>query len=493
MKLSTAIQYMSAESSAQMDPASLEREVGSFAIDSREVEAGGLFFALSQPEYRENGFNGEFEDSTRYVPSAVENGAIAAVVRRDRYDEHRNELSSVEGRIIFADDVIAAFQRLAHGVYLEWGRPVVAITGSAGKTTAKELTAHVLEASGRKVLRNIKNYNNGLGHPLTVLKLASDPSYDIAVLEMGMSTPLNEIARLCRITPPDVAVVLNVLPVHVEHLGSIENVGKAKAEIVEGMKAGGFAVLNADDPRVAAMEPLSKGRTITYGIDSAADVKATGISFPEFGETSFTLSHRDETASVTFPLNGRHSIMNALAASAVGLIYGMSVADIASALSTVAAPPQRGEVLKFSDGFTLINDSYNSNPAALLSMIDTLVEGGAGARRRIVVAGEMLELGDDELNIHRETGEQLGHKEIDVLIGVRGLASELVAGAIAAGLAEATFVEDSETAGELVCDLVQPGDVILVKGSRGVRTEKVIEKLLGRYKMEGEVKETAAH
>jgi UDP-N-acetylmuramoyl-tripeptide--D-alanyl-D-alanine ligase len=484
LKLNTAIQYMSAEPSAQMDPASLESKVGSFAIDSREIDAGGLFFALSQPEYRDNGFNGEFQDSTRYVPSAIERGAIAAVVRRDRFEEHRTELEGLESKLIFAEDVIAAFQRLAHGVYLEWNKPVVAITGSAGKTTAKELTAHVLEASGRKVLKNIKNYNNGLGHPLTVLNLANDPSYDIAVLEMGMSTPLNEIARLCRITPPDVAVVLNVVPVHLEHLGSIENVAKAKAEIVEGMKAGGIAVLNADDPRVAAMEPLSKGRTVTYGIEADADVGAEKISFPRFGETRFTLKHKGESAEVTFPLNGRHSIMNALAASAVGLIYGMSVGDVADALSTVSAPPQRGEVLRFEDGFTVINDSYNSNPAALLSMVDTLVEGGAGAGRKIVVAGEMLELGDDELNIHRETGEEIGNKDIDMLIGVRGLAKEMVEGAKAAGLADTTFVDNSDKAGDLVCTLVQRGDVILVKGSRGVRTEKVIEKLLARFKLE---------
>lgn len=477
---------MSADAAAQMDPASLDSEVGSFAIDSREVEPGGLFFALSQPEYKENGFNGEFEDSTRFAPSAIERGAVAAVVRRDRFEEHRAALGSIESTLVFADDVIAAFQRLAHGVYAEWGKPVVAITGSAGKTTAKELTAHVLEGSGRKVLKNIKNYNNGLGHPLTVLKLANDPSYDVAVLEMGMSTPLNEIARLCRITPPDVAVVLNVLPVHVEHLGSIENVAAAKAEIVEGMKSGGFAVLNADDQRVAEMEPLSKGRTVTYGIDTQADVMARDIEFPRFGETRFTLVHKDETASVTFTLNGRHSIMNALAASAVGLIYGMSVADVASALSTVAAPPQRGEVLRFVDGFTVINDSYNSNPAALLSMVDTLVEAGAGATRKIVVAGEMLELGDDELNIHRETGERVGAKAIDLLIGVRGLASEMVDGAKAAGLADARFVADSDAAGDMACEIVRPGDVILVKGSRGVRTEKVIEKLLEKYKLEQE-------
>jgi UDP-N-acetylmuramoyl-tripeptide--D-alanyl-D-alanine ligase len=484
LKLETAITYMNAERSAKMDPASLQCEVGSFAIDSREVEPGGLFFALSQPEYLENGFNGDFEDSTRFVPSAIAKGAVAAVVRRDRFDEQKHELAAFEDKLIFADDVIAAFQKLAHGVYLEWNKPVVAITGSAGKTTAKELTAHVLEASGRKVLRNIKNYNNGLGHPLTVLNLAKDPSYDIAVLEMGMSTPLNEIARLCRITPPDVAVELNVLPVHVEHLGSIENVARAKAELVEGMKAGGFAVLNADDPRVAAMEPLSKGRTVTYGISSNADVMATDVSFERFGETRFTLTHKGETAGAAFPLNGRHSIMNALAASAVGLIYGMSLDAVAASLSSVTAPPQRGEVLHFADGFTVINDSYNSNPAALLSMVDTLIEGGSGAKRRIVIAGEMLELGQDEARIHRETGEAIGQKGIDVFIGVRGLASELVEGVKAGGVNDTRFVEYSDAAGELACEIVQSGDVILIKGSRGVRTEKVIEKLLGKFVLE---------
>ena len=172
-------------------PALSEREVTSFVIDSREVQAGDVFFALSQPEYATNGFNGDFDDSTKYAAKALENGAVAAVVRRDRYDEHTG-LVQFEDRLIFVEDVIAAFQLLAHGVYLEWNKPVVAITGSAGKTTAKELTAHVLKASGRKVLRNIKNYNNGLGHPLTVLNLAKDASYDVAVLEMGMSTPLNE-------------------------------------------------------------------------------------------------------------------------------------------------------------------------------------------------------------------------------------------------------------------------------------------------------------
>ena len=205
MKIADAVKFMNADAS-KLNPALLETRVNSFSIDSRDTQAGQVFFALSQPDYKNNCFNGDFEDSHKYIPAAFEKGAVAAVARPDRFAEHRESLEKFQDRLIFADDAILAFQNLAHGVYLEWNKPIVAITGSAGKTTAKELTAHVLENSGRKVLRNIKNYNNGLGLPITVLNLAKDDSYDIAVLEMGMSTPNNEIARLCRITPPDVAV-----------------------------------------------------------------------------------------------------------------------------------------------------------------------------------------------------------------------------------------------------------------------------------------------
>ncbi|MEO5858432.1 MAG: UDP-N-acetylmuramoyl-tripeptide--D-alanyl-D-alanine ligase [Pyrinomonadaceae bacterium] len=468
----------------RIDPALMARDVASFVIDSREIQAGDVFFALSQPEYKNNGFNGDFDDATVYVKLSLENGAVAAVVRRDRFEEHRAELEPFTDRLIFVDDVIAGLQQLAHHVYLDWNKPVVAITGSAGKTTAKELTAHVLEASCRKVLKNIKNYNNGLGHPLTVLSLAKDSSYDIAVLEMGMSTPLNEIARLCRITPPDVSVVLNVLPVHVEHLGSIENVAAAKAEIVEGMKDGGVAVLNADDQRVAAMARLSKGSVITFGIENDADVRASGILFAGFGSTGFELTTPNGSANVSFPLNGRHNILNALAAAAVAHCFGMSAAQIGESLRTVVPPPQRGEILRFAKGFTVINDSYNSNPSALLSMVDTLVEGSDGAKRRIVVAGEMLELGDDADRLHTETGAAIAGKNIDMLIGVRGLGRQLVDGARLAGMGNSIFAEDSDSAGELLADAIGEGDVVLVKGSRGVRTEKVIQRLLEKFEAE---------
>ncbi|HEY0427101.1 MAG TPA: UDP-N-acetylmuramoyl-tripeptide--D-alanyl-D-alanine ligase [Pyrinomonadaceae bacterium] len=473
---------MNADASG-LNPALLETEVDSFVIDSRESRAGAVFFALSQPDYKNNCFNGDFEDSTKYTASALENGAAAAVVRRDRFEEYLAALEKFSDRLIFAEDVIAAFQKLAHGVYEQWNKPIVAVTGSAGKTTAKELTAHVLESSGRKVLRNVKNYNNGLGLPITVLNLAKDSSYDVAVLEMGMSTPNNEIARLCRITPPDVAVELNVYPVHVEHLGSIENVAKAKAELVEGMKPNGTAVLNADDFRVFAMRDMHEGKNVTYGIDVHSDVMAREIHLDDAGQTHFRLETPEGTAEVAFPLNGKHNVLNALAASAVGHVFGMSAEAIAGSLKTVQPPPQRGEVLRFREGFTVINDTYNSNPDALLSMVKTLTEIGAGATRKILIAGEMRELGADAARIHYETGRLIAEIGVDKIFGVEGLAQNLIEGARAAGIDEAEFYENSIVAGEKFLAEIQAGDFVLIKGSRGVRTEKVVEKLLENYEL----------
>jgi UDP-N-acetylmuramoyl-tripeptide--D-alanyl-D-alanine ligase len=484
LKLETAIKYMNADAS-RLNPALLGTEVNSFAIDSRQVKAGDVFFAFSQTDFQNNCFNGEFQDSHQFIPSAFERGAAVCVAGREGFQEHREVLEKFQDRLIFVDDGIRAFQNLAHGVYLEWNKPVVAITGSAGKTTAKELTAHVLRASGRRVLSSEKNYNNGLGHPLTVLNLAKDKTFDVAVLEMGMSTPHNEIARLCRITPPDVAVELNVLPVHIEHLGSIENIAKAKAELVEGMKTGGTAILNADDERVLAMRDLHAGKTLTYGIEQKADVSASEIEMERFGETRFVLNTPSGKADVRLQLSGRHNVLNALAASAVGFSFGMSAQEIADALQTIAPPKQRGEVLHFAEKFTVINDSYNSNPAALLGMVATLVENGKAAKRKIVVAGEMLELGDDEREIHAETGAKLAESGIDFLIGVRGLAKDLVEAAD--GLSSTKFFENSDAAGEFLSNEIKAGDLVLIKGSRGVRTERVIEKLFEKYKLENEL------
>lgn len=481
MKLETVARYTDADT-RKISPALLDAEISNFALDSREVRAGEVFFALSQPDYKNNGFNGDFADSHQYIKTAFANGAVACVARPDKVNGNP-ELEQFSDRLLLVDDAIVALQSLAAGIYRDWAKPVVAVTGSAGKTTAKELTAHVLQENGFNVLKNVKNYNNGLGHPLTVLRIISEGGYDVAVLEMGMSTPMHEIKRLCEITPPDFAVELNVLPVHLEHLGSIEAIAAAKAELVEGMKPGGTAVLNADDARVLAMREKHDGKNVTYGIANSADVSATEITSERFGETHFKLHTPAGNATVSMKLAGRHNISNALAAAAVGLGFGISPENIARALSTVAPPPQRGEVLHFAAGFTVVNDSYNSNPDALLSMVATLVENGAGAKRKIVVAGEMLELGPDAESIHYETGKRIAASGVDALYGVRNLAAEMTDGAAEVGLTEIKFFMDSDQAAVEIAKEVREGDLLLVKGSRGVRTEKIVAKLTEKFEL----------
>jgi UDP-N-acetylmuramoyl-tripeptide--D-alanyl-D-alanine ligase len=462
-------------------PDLLKEEARAFSLDSRTIEAGDVFFAFSQPDYFNNGFNGDFEDAHRFVGAAMTRGAIAAVVRVDKLAEHQY-LSQFRERLLIVEDCIAALQRLAAGIYRENAIPIVGITGSAGKTTAKELTAGVLQSSGKRILANIKNYNNGIGHPLTVLRLLYEGRFDAGVLEMGMSSPMHEIEKLCRITPPEVAIVLNVLPVHIEHLGTIERIRQAKAEIVENMSENGTAVLNADDWRVASMREIARGKEVlTFGIDNPADVRAAQIEAVRFGETRFRLETPSGAAFVRLRLAGKHNVSNALAAACAGICFGMSAQEIAAGLEKVAPLPMRGEVLQLAENIEVINDSYNSNPAALLSMIETLCENGKHAKRRIVVAGEMLELGAEAEKMHFETGRQIAALGIDALFGVRGLAKNLVDGARAGGLKIVEFYEDSNAMANQIIDLIKAGDLILVKGSRGVQTEKIVERLLEKF------------
>jgi UDP-N-acetylmuramoyl-tripeptide--D-alanyl-D-alanine ligase len=469
----------------------LDKEIKGFSIDSRSVERGELFFALSQADYERAGFNGSFADAHQFIPQAFATGAMAAVARLDHVQSD-GRLQAFANRLLLVEDAIAALQQLARRVYQAWARPVVGITGSAGKTTAKELTAHLLSAAGRRVLKSERNYNNGLGLPLAVLQMVTEgrtpEQFDIAVLEMGMSSPTHEIARLCKITPPDIGVELLVAPVHLEYLGTIENIAAAKAELIEGLKPGGTAVLNADDERVLAMRERHKGPTLTFGIEHGSDVMATRIDISRFGRSRFRLQTPLGEADALLPMAGRHNLMNALAASAVATCLGIQPGEIAAALRSVRPPRMRGEVIDFAAGFTVVDDSYNSNPRSLLSMVSTIAETEAAARRRIVVAGEMLELGPEGAQMHREAGREIARAGIDLLWGVRGLGQELVEGAREAGMAlgAARFFESSEEAANALSRELREGDLVLVKGSRGVQTDKVIEVLRDRFAVVGE-------
>jgi len=487
VKVGEASVLMGADTSA-LDPELFDKEILDFSIDSRAVKPGELFFALSQEDYVRAGFNGSFADGHQFLQDAFGKGALAAVGRADRVPGDQ-KLMALRGRLLLVPDAIAALQTLAHRVYTAWAKPVVGITGSAGKTTAKELTAHLLNSTGLRVLKSERNYNNGLGLPLSVLRMVSEgrspAEFDVAVLEMGMSSPTHEIQRLTRITPPDVAVELMIAPVHLEHLGSIENIAAAKAELIEGLKPGGTAVLNADDEWVMRMRDKHNGRILTFGIQKPADVSAREIETGQLGLIKFHLVTPLGESPATLPMSGRHNLMNALAAAAVATSFEITPEQIAEALGTARPPRMRGEVLDFAAGFRVVDDSYNSNPRSLINMVLTIAEGGSNSRRRIVIAGEMLELGPDAAALHREAGRDIVRAGVDLLWGVRGLASELVAGAKEAGLKETEFFESADEASDALLSRIRAGDLVLVKGSRGVATDRIVAAIKARFPLAG--------
>lgn len=471
-----------------------DKEIEGFSIDSRATARGELFFALSPEDYRRHCFTAtSFTDAHGFIPQALGQGAVACVARTERVEGDAS-LAPHRERLLLVDDVIEALQLVARGVIDRWNGTVVGITGSAGKTTTKDLTAHVLGVCGRRVVRSMKNFNNELGVALSVLQMetgaARAEDFDVAVLEMGMSMP-GEIARHCRVAPPDVSVVVNVAPVHLEFMGSIERIAEGKGQLVEGLKPGGTAVLNADDARVAAMRDRARhaGRILTYGVRERADVSATGIERAGLNMTCFTLLGPTGEARAELPLPGRHNLMNALAASAVAMSFGVSAEDVADALATAAPSRMRGEVLSFAEGFTVVDDSYNSNPRSLVAMSEALAQSGDDEEKRrvVVVAGEMLELGPESEALHREAGREVAGLGVDVFWGVRGDARHLVEGAREAGLSrEATaFFESAEDAAAALVEFVEPGDAVLVKGSRGVQMEKLIDRLKERYETKG--------
>ncbi len=440
----------------------VEQEPRGFSIDSRTIRPGELFFAIK----------GRMRDGHAFVQEALVKGACAAVVSEPLADVPPR-------RLIRVRDTLWALQELARVVRARWGRPVIGITGSSGKTMTKELVARLLEAGGYRVIKTIGNYNNAYGLPLSLLGLiaegASPEQFHYAVLEMGMSAP-GEIAHLSTIARPRIGIVTTVSAVHLEFFPSVEAIAEAKAELVEALPEDGLAVLNADDPLVARMRGRRAIAVRTFGVEHEADVRARDIRALGLEGMRFTLQTPSGEAVVRTPLLGRHQVMNILAAVAAAEVCGVSLPIIAETLAAVTPYARRGEIVRFPQGFAVIDDSYNSNPRSLLEMVRTLREVEE-ARRRLVVAGEMLELGERAGMFHRECGQEIARLGIDVLIGVRGLARELIEGARAAGMEMAFFLETPEEAGHWLSAHVRTGDVILVKGSRAVGMERTIEVL----------------
>jgi UDP-N-acetylmuramoyl-tripeptide--D-alanyl-D-alanine ligase len=441
------------------DPAA--RVTGPVVVDSRQVTPGGLFVAVV----------GERVDGHDYAAGAIADGAVAVLASRP-----------VGVPAILVDDVVAALGRLARAVVEHaHATRVVALTGSSGKTSTKDLIAQVLQRHGETVYPP-GNLNNEIGHPMTALRVEETTRH--LVLEMG-ARHKGDIEYLTGITPPNISVVLNVGSAHVGEFGSKEGIAQAKGEIVEALTTEGVAVLNADDPLVRAMESRTKGRVVLFGESRDAHVRAADVSLDDTGRPSFTLITPAGSAPVNLRLYGEHHVSNALAAAAVAVELGMPVVDTAEALSEAGALSRwRMEVVDRADGVTVVNDAYNANPDSMRAALRALVSmAGRGPERRRTwaVLGEMRELGEESLDEHDAIGRLAVRLDVTKLVAVGGREAacmELGARNEGSWGEESVLVSDADAAIELLRSQLQPGDVVLVKASRSAGLEKVAEALL---------------
>ena len=433
--------------------------LGGVAIDSRATGPGDLFVALA----------GEHSDGHAFVRDAISHGA-AAVMARAGADVPTNV------PVVRVDETVAGLQSLAAAVRGRLDARFVAITGSSGKTITKELTAAVARARF-ETIASAASFNNEIGVPLTILE-ASDET-EVVVSEVG-SRGVGHIAALMPVLRPDVSVVLNVGPAHIGIFGSLENVAVAKGEIIEGLAAAGTAILNADDPAVAAMASRTQANTITFGTGAMADVRAENIRLSETGSASFTLVAGDGRGDVVLRIPGEHLLPDALAAAAVGTVLGIPADEAAKALSEASGPAWRMQVLHAPEGWRVVNDAYNANPASTAAALKTLVILGKG-RRTWAVLGYMAELGETAPTEHDRIGRLAVRLGVGRLIVVGEEARPLFEAARLEGMTpeEATLVADAGAAIAVLRSSLEPGDVVLVKASRVVGLERVALAIAG--------------
>jgi UDP-N-acetylmuramoyl-tripeptide--D-alanyl-D-alanine ligase len=426
-----------------------------WSIDSRSLQAGDLFFALRGPNH----------DGHAYVRDVLQAGAAAVVVDREIPGS-----PPAEGRVLRVEDSLQALQQLAARARQFWGGSLVAVTGSAGKTTTKDIIAEML-AEGYRTARNEGNLNNHVGMPLSLLRL--DQTAQVAVMEMGMNHA-GEIRLLAEIANPDTGVVTNVGPAHIENFESVDAIAAAKRELIESLSSNATAVLNADDERVAKFRNAHSGPSVMYGTSPEADVRAEDVRLLPEG-----VEFRANGVPFVSSLPGRHAVSNLLAGIAVAQVYGIAPERLTGRVRNLAPGKMRGERFHHH-GILIYNDCYNSNPDAVRAMLDVLRE--APARKRIAVLGEMLELGRWAEPLHRDVGSYAAGSGLNVLVGIRGAACYMLDAATRSGLRAdaAFFFEDPREAGRLVRSLASPGDAVLFKGSRSVHVELALEEFLAQ-------------
>lgn len=448
----TAAEILAATKAVPDDPV-IQEVFSGVSTDTRTIKPGDLFIALS----------GERFDGHRFLKQAAEAGAAGILISLTA-----QEVPS--GITVFrAADTLKAFQGLAKFHRQRYTIPVVAITGSNGKTTTKELMAAIL-TSRWQVLKTEANYNNEIGLPKTLLSL--EPNHQAAVVEMGMRGA-GQIRVLCEIALPTIGIITNVSETHIELLGSLDNIAKAKRELAEAIPATGTVVLNADNSYVLAMREQASGHVVTYGLSLEADVRAEQI---EAGKeaTTFICHARQAVFPVVLPAIGHHNVYNALAAIAAALEMGFVPQEIQAGISCFSPGAMRLNKVAVGE-YTVLNDTYNASPASTAAAIDVLTSVAAG--RRVAVLGDMLELGTFAILAHRKIGEKLANEKIDVLITVGEMAQHIAAAAKETGLAVSVACMDHAAAQRELSRLLMPGDTILVKGSRGMKMEQIVDYL----------------
>jgi UDP-N-acetylmuramoyl-tripeptide--D-alanyl-D-alanine ligase len=465
-------------------------ELAGVSIDSRTVESTELFVAIHGPRH----------DGHDHLAAAFARGAGAAVVARAKF---AGLAEDVQRRAFAVDDTLAALHRLAARAVEIWraaepSRRIGAVAGSVGKTTTKEILAALVGARLR-VLKTQGNLNNEYGLPLTLLKV--DDDHQAIVLEMGMSHR-GELARLARTARPDVGVITRVAVEHLEFFSSIEEIALAERELIENLPwPHATAVLNAADERVAQFAEVAHGPVVWFSTahgqatDQRADFRAENIEERGMDGSAFDFVFPTGRARLELPLIGRHNVMNAVAALAAASVWGIGAADAQKVFTTLLPADKRGEVVRFAAGFTVINDTYNSSPTALTALAE-LLAGTPGYRRKILAAGEMRELGASSAEFHRECGASIAAlKKIDWIAGVTGDASAFVSAAAENGhpRERTGFFDDSGAAGAFFADFIRPGDLLLLKGSRGVKMERILEAIEARYLRAGAQTPEPAH
>jgi UDP-N-acetylmuramoyl-tripeptide--D-alanyl-D-alanine ligase len=434
---------------------------GAYGIDSRLTVPGELFFAVVGRR-----------DGHDYVSAAAGRGAAGAVVSR---------AVTVPGKdfgLIEVKDTVTALQGLACSVLAASQARVVGITGSIGKTTTKEFAAELLSCRFR-VLKSEGNFNNQLGLALSLLRL--DPRHEVAVLEMGMSAA-GEIRALTAIAPPDVAVITNIHPVHLQFFKGMEEIALAKKEILDGAGKGATAVLNGDSPLVMMVASDWRGRRVTFGLGPACDVRAEDVRGKGYEGLEFLLAYGEEKARVDFPFVNEAFVPNFLAAAAVCRALGVPLEEMRSKIAGLKPLAMRGVLVELGGRVRLYDDSYNSNPRALEAALKSL--GALPAARKIAILGDMLELGEDEREFHRQAGAAVARWGWDILVAVGPLAVHIAEEAATAGLPPDNILtfSDSGAASGRINDIVRDGDLVLVKGSRCMRMEIIAGKLKTRGK-----------